>query len=158
MTDARKRFDEKWVPEPNTGCWLWCAATNQYGYGIFAVWPKYVSAHRLSWEMRHGKIADGLCVLHKCDTPACVNPNHLFLGTQKDNMRDMASKGRSTKGRPGVVRGTRHGMSKLTPADVREARYLLRKGYTKTEIGNRLGVSRSAIADLAARRTWRHVT
>lgn len=75
-------------------CWLWIGAKSR-GYGYFRVFGKSVRAHHFSWETRYGKIPEKLCVLHKCDVPACVNPDHLFLGTQIDNIRDRDQKGRS---------------------------------------------------------------
>lgn len=82
------------VPEPNTGCWLWTGGTNEGGYGIFNMNLKTVRAHRASYEFHFGRFEKKLCVLHKCDTPACINPNHLFLGTHSDNARDMVTKKR----------------------------------------------------------------
>ncbi len=83
-------------------CWLWTAIVDRHGYGRTR-WDsrRYVGAHRVSWEIEHGPIPDGLCVLHHCDVPNCVNPGHLFLGTHSDNMRDMVAKGRGrTPGTP----------------------------------------------------------
>lgn len=86
--------------EPNTGCWLWCGSLNNKGYGQFGIGSEFngtaklTYAHRFAWEMSFGKIPNGMCVLHKCDVPACANPAHLFLGTQAENMIDMHSKGR----------------------------------------------------------------
>jgi len=77
-------------------CWLWVAALNNKGYGKFlslAHGPG-TYAHRFSWMLHYGPIPQGLCVLHKCDVPRCIRPDHLFLGTHKDNMRDMVAKGR----------------------------------------------------------------
>lgn len=83
------------VPEPNTGCWLWMLSVNDDGYGTTAIGRTGVLAHRAAFQFSAGTlIPDGMNVLHRCDTPSCVNPDHLFLGTHTDNMRDMVRKGR----------------------------------------------------------------
>lgn len=85
------------VPEPNTGCWLWTAATfsGKYGsYGAIRVKNKLSKAHRVSYQTFVGPIPSGLSVCHRCDTPECINPDHLFVGTKKDNSLDMMKKGR----------------------------------------------------------------
>jgi hypothetical protein len=101
MQPFADRFDAKVHPEPTTGCHLWVGATNSKGYGSIRSGGRgaaIVDAHRVAWEREHGPIPGGLFVLHRCDTPACVNVEHLRLGTQLDNMRDMASKGRARGG------------------------------------------------------------
>lgn len=86
---------DNYMPIPGCGCWLWLGAWSTYGYGKVNKHGKVVTeAHRMFYEDRFGPIPDGMQVLHKCDTPPCCNPDHLFLGTQADNMRDMHRKGR----------------------------------------------------------------
>jgi hypothetical protein len=87
------------VPVPESGCWLWTRAVNQDGYGRVSARGKYLSAHRVSYEVFKGEIPAGQYVLHACDTPGCVNPAHLRIGAQSDNMADCISKGRHKGGR-----------------------------------------------------------
>ena len=82
------------VQKQESGCWVWTGANNGLGYGVMRLGLKQVYAHRFSYEQFVSPIPDGLCICHKCDNPRCVNPDHLFLGTQKDNMQDCSRKGR----------------------------------------------------------------
>lgn len=93
LDDAVERFEKNVHPEPMSGCFLWGASTNPDGYGRLRVAMKLVQAHRFAYERAYGPIC-GKCVLHKCDVPSCVNPNHLFLGTRNENNKDMKAKGR----------------------------------------------------------------
>ena len=98
----RERFNKKWTPEPNTGCWLWMAGVDKNGYGKISAKrgrkQAHFRAHRASWELCFGSPPEGMLVCHRCDTAGCVNPAHLFLGTNADNMRDKVSKGRQVRG------------------------------------------------------------
>jgi hypothetical protein len=93
----KSKFEECFIPEPTTGCWLWINGNAKATYGAYRDSGKNYRAHRASWLLYCGEIPKGLYVCHKCDTPACVNPKHLFLGTQKDNIHDMIKKGRNKK-------------------------------------------------------------
>lgn len=97
---AAERFERHTIPEPNSGCLLWTGVVSSNGYGTFRIGPSgpSTSAHRAAWILRHGSIARGLCVLHRCDVRSCVNTEHLFLGTNADNSTDMARKGRGVRG------------------------------------------------------------
>ena len=106
---VNQRLDYYTYPEPNTGCWLWGGASAR-GYGYLKAKGKIHRVHRLSWERHNGPIPKGLCVLHKCDVTYCLNPGHLFLGTQKDNIHDAVKKGRFNQNHPGAnAKDTKYG-------------------------------------------------
>jgi hypothetical protein len=154
---------------PN-GCWIWTAGKSRLnGYGQFFVAGRNHSSHRSAYEIQYGPIPDGLLVLHRCDTPACVNPVHLFLGTQQDNMTDMVQKGRSLSGdksparihRHLMPRGNKHGMRLhperaargesngnvvITEDMVKEIRALYKTGkFSQWQIGERFGIHQGTV-------------
>jgi hypothetical protein len=146
-----KRFISKYVKEPETGCWIWTACLSGGRYGAFAFRGKIVGAHRVSYIMNVGEIPDGLCVLHKCDTPACVNPEHLFLGTKKDNTLDAMVKGRN-------VKGVTHGQTHLTEQNIREIRSLVSHGaLTQKQIADMYNVDRTTVSYIKTRKSWAHI-
>ena len=100
MKILKERFENKFIPVTESGCWLWLGCVQPKGYGDFFVHKGlHQLAHRISWQLYIGEIPDDLCILHKCDIPSCVRPDHLFLGTRIDNNEDMIAKGRYKGGK-----------------------------------------------------------
>ncbi len=143
-----KRFEAKYVVDFDTNCWLWVA--NSWVYGIFWYKGRPVGAHRFAYMAYKGKIPQGKSVLHSCDTPLCVNPSHLFLGTQKENIDDMFQKKRANK-----ARGIRNGHAKLTEKKVRAIRNA--EGLQR-EIAEDFDVDQSLVSLIKGRKIWIHVT
>lgn len=132
-----------------TGCWIWMGPQNGRGYGVFYTGNKERNAHRCSYEVFKGEIPEGLHVRHRCDTPLCVNPAHLILGTAKDNAED-----RQTRGRGHKLRGELVGTSKLTEQDVRDIRA---SKLGDKALSKKYGVAPSHIWLVRTRRAWKHV-
>ena len=133
------------------GCWLWQGSLNPKGYGMMSIDSRPRLVHRISWQVAHGPIPGGAFVLHKCDNPICVRPDHLFLGTQQDNMSDMVAKGRHN---PGHVPGEKNGCSKLTEVQVRSIRQSNLPGVV---LARKYGISPAQISDIRNRKSWRHL-
>jgi hypothetical protein len=147
----RDRFSEKIMPEPNSGCWLWTGAVGNLGYGVIGLGRRdqgIGKAHRVSWQLHRGKIPSGGFILHKCDQPACVNPDHLFCGSQSENMRDCVAKKRNFVP---DNRGERAAWAKLTAIQVDD---IARRAMTGPEYAAKYGVSRSAIYQIWSGRNW----
>lgn len=172
------------IPEPNSGCWIWIgtelSSRRKGGYGTIGLNGGKVLAHRLSWSVFNGEISDGLFVCHHCDTPSCVRPDHLFLGTHQDNMRDMVRKERNwapcgdshpfrknpacrtwgnqnwkkVKNRP---MGERQHCAKLTAELVIKIRELASSGLRDAEISQKFGVCRENVGQIRRRKTWKHI-
>jgi hypothetical protein len=133
-------------------CWTWQGCKNRYGYGVIVNRRRPLLAHRVAWEAHHAEpIPPGACICHSCDNRACVNPAHLFLGTNSDNVADMVAKSRQ-------ARGSSNSKARLTEGRVREIRALYGKGdITLHQLSRRFGVSHAAIHYAVTRQTWRHV-
>lgn len=161
--ETKARFWRKVIK--SDGCWGWTARTMRAGYGVLDINGTTVGAHRLSWEIHRGAIPKGMCVCHKCDNPMCSNPEHLFLGTHMDNMRDMVLKGRSASGlRSGayakpekVLRGESVGNHKLTEQDVIAIREMHSAGKSQCKLSLQFNVERATIRGIVRRTTWAHV-
>lgn len=148
-TKTKEMVERLSMPVPECGCWIWMGNEGPGGYGRVACAGKRIRAHRFSWEVYNGPIPEGVHVLHKCDTPLCVNPDHLFLGTIKDNSRDMHVKGRAPN-----KKGINHPMVKLTEKEVRSIRL---SSLPYREISSEFGVALSAISRIKSGKRWGHV-
>lgn len=127
-------------------CWLWSGFNNPKGYGNFTIESgRVVLSHRFAYEISVGVIPEGSCVLHRCDTPACVNPAHLFIGSKADNNADMMAKGR-------YARGERNGLSKLDDARVQRIRAAV---GTHRSIAAEFGVHQSTVTRIKSGVIWR---
>lgn len=153
IENINRRFWSKVDKSDVDGCWLWAGhQDSSTGYGTFRLGSTYAKrAHRVAYELANGPIQKGKLVCHTCDNRMCVRPDHLFLGTIQDNLRDMKDKNRQARG--GML-----GRSSLTETDIIEIRRLHRTTPKSTkELGRQFGVSRQTICDIVMGRTWNHV-
>ena len=132
-------------------CWEWVGGKNSSGYGTIYN-EKTVLVHRLSWQIHFGDIIEGLCVCHSCDNKKCVNPDHLFLGTQQDNMNDMVEKGGNNS-----PKGEKNGMHKLSESDIHIIKYMLGEGSTQSNVAKLFGVSQPVISNINLQKAWRDI-
>lgn len=149
----KKDIDRFWSKVDIKGkdnCWIWLGTIGQHGYGEFSTNGQTNRAHRVSYRINHGYPYGN--VLHKCDNKLCVNPNHLFLGSQSDNVSDMFSKDRQAN-----LKGENNSGSKLTESNVLEIIKLSNLGKADTEIAQLFNVSRSAIWGITSGKYWKHI-
>ena len=148
------RFWEKVDKRGPDECWPWIGTPGKRGYGAFKAGGRMFIAHRIAWELAHGPIPQGMCVLHRCDNPPCVNVHaHLFLGTSAENNTD-----RHIKGRDADRRGEKGGGAKLTESDVRSILAFLAEGMTQREAAKAFNIHFATVNDIARRKTWLNVT
>ena len=129
-------------------CWLWQGAVGSTGYGVLTIEKRQHYAHRLSWEMHYGRIPDDKIICHHCDTPLCVNPTHLFLGVQADNIHDALRKGR-------MRHGSLHPNAVL---DEQQIQTILQSTLSSRQLAKLYHVSKTTILNIRNRVSWRHVT
>ncbi len=156
------RFAASYKQDEKTGCWVWQGKSRSGTsrlYGRIKANGKNVAAHRFSWELYNRKpIPEKMMVLHSCDNPACVNPNHLFLGTHQDNMDDKVAKNRQAKGddfknrKP--ARGEQNGLAKLTEE---KAMKIFLDGRPQRVIAKEYGITQAAVFYIKAKRNWSHI-
>lgn len=151
--DERERFLNLInYPDKYQDCWTWLGSTHKKGYGYFWYNKKMGKAHRFSYELFINKIPEGLWVLHHCDNPSCVNPDHLFLGTNSDNVKDKVIKGRQYK-----PKGILNNHAKLKEKDVLKIRFLLKMGKKATDICKIYNVQPKAITQIKTKKYWSHL-
>jgi len=144
--DVLARFHANYQPVTETGCWVWTGDYARKGYGRMRIGAnRAVRAHRLSYEIHAGPIGDGLCVCHKCDTPSCVNPDHLFLDTNAGNTADRVRKGRSRGGRTGARNPHRHPRA-LSAANAQWVIWLALNNCRQADIARHFGVSQGTVS------------
>lgn len=150
---VEERFWSKVSRKGPDECWDWTASTLGKGYGAFLYAGSMKSASRVAWTLTHGDPGE-LFVCHHCDRPICCNTNHMFLGTNRDNMQDMLAKGRGKKTGP---RGESLSFSKLTDAIVRAIRGHAHMGVAKSDLARAFGVSKQLISAVCLRQVWGHI-
>jgi HNH endonuclease len=146
---SRNRFIDKVKIENE--CWIWCGYIAKHGYGVSTYRSKSTLVHRLSWILFRGNLVKDLDVCHHCDNPKCVNPDHLFLGTAKDNIKDCFNKKRKSHV------GEKHPGAKLTEKDVLEIFELRKNGWTHQKISDRFKIRQGTVSQILYRRIWKHV-
>lgn len=146
----QRRFWQKVDVRGADECWEWTGSRDEDGYGRIDHNGKHIGAHRLSYELHYGPIADGMLIRHSCSNRPCCNPKHLLEGTAADNNRDTVEQGRSLK-------GSKHHNAKLKESDIPVIRKLVAEGFTYKDIGERYGVTASNIYYIVNRKAWQHV-
>lgn len=148
MKSVLERFEEKIEPIPWSGCWIWMASVDQNGYGVFGLNKKVERAHRVSYTLYVDKIPEGKVIRHRCDNSYCVNPSHLEIGTQQENVADSVLRGR-------YYRGNQHHWSKLTQEDVSTIFALKASGMQQKEIASLFNVDPSNISHILRNKSWK---
>lgn len=170
MSEIKRRFSKKYKVDNLSNCWIWTGAKSKKGYGMFSIGPSRTpcgkrrnsmhTAPRVSYEIHVGRIPEmeghhGACVLHVCDNPSCVNPSHLFIGSNIDNVRDMDRKKRRVTV---AAKGSDHKNSKINESMVNEIVNLINLGVPQGEISKKYSISKSTVSAIKTGRIWSHFT
>lgn len=160
----QERLQRNCIPIPFAGCFVWCGALDNKGYGVINIGGGLArKAHRVSWSVFRGPIPPGMNVLHRCDMPCCINPDHLFLGTQADNVADMIAKGRDRKAvgdnhssrlYPELRRGENHSRARLSEKDILAIRS---SPMGCRRLAKLYGVTVTHINNIRSRKAWAHI-
>ena len=153
LETVRSKFESRFIPEPNSGCWLWTASVSSDGYGHMAVNGKLVGAHRLAYLLYRGPIPPNRYICHKCDVPGCVNPDHLFVGTPADNTRDSFKKGRMVR-----ARGEEQHLSRLTKDNVPQLVQRWRFGERTIDLAQEFEVGETTLHNIWSGNSWGWLT
>jgi len=153
LGSPRERWERAVPDRPEGGCWIWQGAVGGTGYGEIKVCGRQEKAHRFAYAEFVGAIASGRNVLHHCDVPRCVNPEHLYVGTAADNNRDTRERGRFV-----ASPGERNGGAKLAAADIETIRWRYGLGFSEqSELAYQYGITQQTVSEIVTRRIWRHV-
>ena len=144
-----------WTKVDKSGeCWIWKGCIGkEWGYGSLGRHKRTWLAHRWAWTLTYGAIPTGKLICHHCDNPPCVNPEHLFIGTDKDNAND-----RDQKGRHGKALGEKNPHAKLSANKIRSIRKLCADGLSQSKVAKLFGVTQGSIHLIVSRKQWRHIT
>ena len=148
----RDRIEANIMPVPFSGCWIWMGACYRFGHGQIVYLKKHLAAHRAAWVVFRGAIPEGKHVLHKCNVPSCVNPDHLYIGSDLENCRDRIETG--TQANPPHSFGEDHPSAKLTLAQAREIKFS--RGIPHKDLMQKFGISTATISAIRCGKNWPH--
>ncbi len=146
-----EKFKFRIGEKDSNGCMRWIGTHDTDGYGVIKWFGKMVKAHRIAYEQVHGELLDNLVIQHTCDVRDCVNPEHLILGSLRENRKDCVEKKRHAF-------GSKHGNAKLIERDVKTIRLMYEFGYSQEEISKKFDINKSNVGHIVSRHSWKHVT
>lgn len=152
LSDSDKQHFEGMIKKIPDGCWLFTGTNNGMGYGVIRIGGEQQKAHRVAYVLYVNNIPEGICICHTCDNPICVNPAHLFAGTQKDNMQDMKAKGRHGYGET----NSRAKLKEHQVIEIRK-RYATDKYIRQEILAKEYNISRSALSFIVTNKTWKYL-